>query len=75
MECPCCKGRGWFASHAEGSLSDDCDICDGKGVVPDGMRMIPRFIRMPKYVIDCRQCGTENHFRNSSCYKCAYQFT
>jgi hypothetical protein len=58
MQCPCCKGVGWFHSHADGSLSEDCDICNGSGAVFDGMRMIKRLIRMPKYVIDCgHDCG------------------
>ena len=75
MQCPSCEGVGWFASHAEGSTTDDCDICGGNGRVLDGMREIRRLIRMPKYVIDCPQCGAENNFRNTSCFKCGHQFS
>jgi hypothetical protein len=75
MRCPCCEGEGWFPSHADGCKTEDCEICQGRGLVFEGMREIRRLIRMPKYVIDCRQCGKENHFRDTSCSGCGYGFT
>jgi DnaJ-class molecular chaperone len=74
-ECPCCKGEGWFASHADGRVSEDCDICKGKGRVFDGMRKIKRFIRMSLYVIDCANCKAENYYSKSACSKCGHQFS
>jgi len=75
MDCPCCKGIGWFASHADGKSTEDCDICNGNGRVFDGMRKIKRFIFMPVYVIDCAHCKAQNHYRKSACSGCGYQFS
>ncbi len=75
MDCPFCEGLGLYVSHAEGSGDEDCYLCDGSGKVFDGMRTIKRILFMPKYVIDCRKCGRENHYSDTSCSKCRYRFT
>ncbi len=74
MECPCCKGVGWFASHADGKSTEDCDICKGNGRVFDGMRKI-RWLLWMWYVIDCANCKAENHYSKSACSKCGCEFS
>ena len=74
IECPCCNGRGWFASHADGRDSDDCDICSGKGRVFDGLRRI-RWLLWVWYVRDCSNCKAENHYSKSACSRCGHQFS
>jgi len=75
MDCPFCEGFGFYEANAEGSSDADCWLCSGTGKVFSGMRKIVRRFFMPKYVIDCPSCGTENHCRNMACSECRYQFS
>ena len=74
MQCPDCKGEGWFPSHADGRNTEDCDTCTGKGLVFDGMRRIRWFLWI-RCVIDCANCKAENHHSHSACSRCGHQFS
>jgi DnaJ-class molecular chaperone len=75
QQCPECKGKGWFASHADGSASDDCDTCGGTGQAYDAVQQFPSFLYGRKYETLCPKCGRRGGAQVSFCRSCGYQFS